>query len=110
MLFVILVDFQLKPGTAKQFRAIIDANAHASVRDEPGCLQFDVMEAEGEQGRILLYEVYTGRAAFDAHLKTEHFRIFSDASANMILRKLVTRCDLVCSGENVEASAGSERR
>ena len=107
MFFVILVDFQLKPGAEEEFRAIIDANAHASVRDEPGCLQFDVMEPEGEPGRILLYEVYTGRAAFDAHLKTEHFRVFSDASTDMILRKLVTRCDLVCSGENVAGSAGS---
>jgi autoinducer 2-degrading protein len=106
MLFVILVDFQLKPGMEKQFRALIDANADASVRDEPGCLQFDVLEPEGEAGRVLLYEIYCDRAAFEAHLKTGHFRIFNDASADMILRKHVTRCDLVCSGANVASSDG----
>ena len=74
MLFVILVDFQLKSGMEKQFRALIDANADASVRDEPGCLQFDVLEPEGEAGRVLLYEIYCDRAAFEAHLKTGHFR------------------------------------
>ena len=106
MLFVIFVDFQLKPGTEKQFRALIDANADASVRDEPGCLQFDVLEPEGEAGRVLLYEIYRDRAAFEAHLKTGHFRIFNDASADMILRKNVARCDLVCSGGNVAGRTG----
>jgi Antibiotic biosynthesis monooxygenase len=48
MLFAILVEFHLKEGTRSQFRRLIDANADASVRNEPGCLQFDVLEPEGE--------------------------------------------------------------
>ena len=107
MLFVILVDFQLKPGVEKQFRALIDANADASIRDEPGCLQFDVLEPEGEAGRVLLYEIYSDRAAFDAHLKTGHFQLFNDGSADLVLSKQVTRCDLVCSGANVAGGLGS---
>ena len=106
MLFVVVVEFQLKPGMRAQFRALIDANADASVRDEPGCLQFDVMEAEGETGHVLLYEIYTDRAAFESHLKTGHFRLFNDESADMILRKDVKRYDLVCSGANVANRAG----
>jgi (4S)-4-hydroxy-5-phosphonooxypentane-2,3-dione isomerase len=104
MLFVIVVDFQLKPGTEKQFRGLIDANADASVRNEPGCLQFDVLEPEGEEGRVLLYEIYTDRAAFDAHLKTQHFHVFNSASESLYLRKSVIRCDLVCSGANAAAN------
>ena len=46
------------------------------------------------------------RAAFEAHLKTGHFRVFNDASADMILRKHVTRCDLACSGANVASRMG----
>ncbi len=104
MLFVVVVDFQLKPGMGKQFRALIDVNADASVRDEPGCLQFDVLEPEGEEGRVLLYEIYADQAAFDAHLKTEHFHVFNSASESLYLRKSVIRCDLVCSGANVAAT------
>ena len=42
-------------------------------RDEPGCRRFDVVEPPGEADRILLYEIYDDRAAFEAHLKTPHF-------------------------------------
>jgi autoinducer 2-degrading protein len=101
MLFVILVDFQLKPGSRLEFRRMIDENADASVRTEPGCLQFDVLEPEGEGDRVLLYEIYSDRAAFDAHLRTEHFRVFAGVSENLILQKTVTRCNLVFSGADV---------
>jgi autoinducer 2-degrading protein len=104
MLFVILVDFQLKPGARPEFRRLIDENADASVRTEPGCLQFDVLEPEDEGDRVLLYEIYSDKAAFDAHLRTEHFRIFAGASEALIQQKKVTRCNLVFSGANVASS------
>ena len=104
MLFVILVDFHLKPGVQSQFRRLIDANADASVRTEPGCLQFDVLEPEGEADRLLLYELYTGRAAFDAHRQTGHFRIFAEASESLILQKKVVRSDLAFSGADVAST------
>lgn len=101
MLFVILVDFHLKPGAGSEFRRMIDENADASVKTEPGCLQFDVLEPEGEGERVLLYEIYSDRAAFDAHLRTEHFRVFAGASESLILQKTVTRCNLAFSGADV---------
>ena len=60
--FVIIVDFKLKPGARATFRKLIDANAATSVRDEPGCRRFDVLEPEGEDDRIVLYEIYDHRA------------------------------------------------
>jgi quinol monooxygenase YgiN len=104
MLFVVVVEFQLKQGTRSQFRGLIDANADASVRNEPGCLQFDVLEPEGEGDRVLLYEIYSDKAAFEAHLQTEHFHVFNRASESLCLRKSVTRCGLVFSGANVVSS------
>jgi len=104
MLFVVVVDLQLKPGTRSQFRGLIDANADASVKNEPGCLQFDVLEPEDESDRVLLYEIYSDQAAFDAHRQTEHFHIFNRASESLCLGKSVTRCGLVFSGANVVSS------
>lgn len=104
MLFVIFVDFQLKPGVRSQFRRLIDENADASVRTEPGCLQFDVLEPEGEADRLLLYEIYSDRAAFEAHRQTGHFRIFADASESLVLQKKVVRSDLAFSGAGVASN------
>ena len=96
--FVIMVDFRLKPGVQGEFRLLMDENARASVRDEPGCRRFDVVEPRGEPGRILLYEIYDDEAAFDAHCRSEHFARFDAESAALVETKIVIRGDLVCEG------------
>jgi quinol monooxygenase YgiN len=96
--YVIIVDFKLKPGMRAKFRKLIDANADASVREEPGCQRFDVLEPAGEDDRIVLYEIYDHRAALDAHIATEHYKIFDKASTGMVAEKSVTAYALVCEG------------
>ena len=96
--FVILVDFRLKAGSKAAFRRLIDENALASCRDEPGCRRFDVLETAGDADRILLYEIYDDRAAFDAHMRTRHFALFNEASAALVADKKVMEWNLVCEG------------
>ena len=96
--FVIVVDFRLKPGTRQAFRRLIDSNAKASCRNEPGCRHFDVLEPADDADRILLYEIYDNRGAFDVHLKTAHYADFDAASRSMIAEKAVTECALVYAG------------
>jgi autoinducer 2-degrading protein len=96
--FVIAVDFRIKPGQMAAFRKLIDENAKASVRDEKGCSRFDVCADRKDPNRILLYEIYDDRAAFDLHLKTRHFALFNDASAPLVAEKTVSELDLACEG------------
>jgi quinol monooxygenase YgiN len=96
--FVIVVDFRLKPGATAAFRRLIDENARASCRDEPGCRRFDVLGSPAESERIVLYEIYSDRAAFDAHIKTRHFARFNEESAALVAAKTVMEFDLVCEG------------
>ena len=94
--YVILVDFRLALGARAAFRRAIDANALASCNLEPGCRRFDVLEPEGEPDRIILYEIYDSREAFDEHLKTPHLAKFEAQSAGLVREKIVTACSLVC--------------
>ena len=96
--FVIVVEFKIKPGEMQNFRRLIDDNARASVRDEPGCSRFDVLANRKDVNSILLYEIYDDRAAFDAHLKTPHFAVFNGKSADLVADKTIFECDLVCDG------------
>ena len=93
-----MVDFRLKPHCQTEFRRLIDENARISVRDEPGCRQFDVLEPKNEKDRVVLYEIYDDRAAFELHLKSAHFASFNSASAPLVVEKIVTDCELVCAG------------
>jgi quinol monooxygenase YgiN len=96
--FVVIVDFRLKSGALAEFRPMIDANARASVRDEPGCRRFDVVESRGEPDRVLLYEIYDDEASFNQHCRTAHFLSFDSDSARFVAEKLVVQGDLVCEG------------
>jgi len=98
--YVVMVDFRVKPGALAAFRRMIDENARASVRLEPGCRRFDVVEPEGEDDCVLLYEIYDDRAAFEAHMRASHFLAFDAESAPLVTAKKVTTGILVC-----EASA-----
>jgi quinol monooxygenase YgiN len=96
--YVIIVDFKLKPGGMEDFRRLIDANARDSCWTEPGCRRFDVCVPNGESDRVLLYEIYEDRAAFDAHLKTAHFDVFNRESTPLIASKTVAEYSLACEG------------
>lgn len=96
--FAVWVDFKLKPGARPVFRELVDANAKASVKSEPGCLRFDVLEPEGEADRVLLYEIYSDKAAFRTHTDTAHYALFDKASADLCISKSIIKGALVCEG------------
>ncbi len=87
-MYVVLVTFDVKPEAWEAFLPLMAENARASLHAEPGCLQFDVCR-DPDAPRVVLYEVYTDRAAFDAHLATAHFKAFDAAVAPMIAAKQV---------------------
>ena len=98
--FAITVDFTLKPGALASFRKLIDKNAQDSCALEPGCRRFDVLVPTETDDKVFLYEIYADRAAFDAHLKTQHFDVFNRQSQALVLAKNVVQYTVVCEGSH----------
>ncbi len=94
--FAITVDFELVQGAREEFLRLVEENAAASMRDEPGCSRFDVLTYRdpAHSDRVFLYEIYEDRAAFDAHVRTAHFAAFDAATRTMVRRKTVLEFDL----------------
>ena len=86
-MYVVTVEFEIKPEKLDDFRAQMIANARASREREPGCRQFDVCADPAKPALIFLYEVYDDRAAFDAHLASSHFREFAAATGAMVRQR-----------------------
>lgn len=103
---VVLVDFRLKPGSSRAFAALIEANARASVADEPGCRRFDIATTADDEDRVFLYEIYDDRAAFDHHVTTPHYAKFKGGSEALISTSSVHVLDL---RENCKPSVGASR-
>ncbi len=72
-MFSLVVQMAVRPERREEFLAGMTANAEASVRDEPGCLRFDVSSVAADPNRFFLYEIYTDADAFEAHKASPHF-------------------------------------
>lgn len=88
-MYVVTVEFRIKPDCVAAFREQMIANAQASRRNEPGCLQFDVCSDPAVPAFIFLYEIYADRAAFDVHLASDHFKAFDRAVLPLVAAKTV---------------------
>jgi autoinducer 2-degrading protein len=80
----IFVSFRVKPEMRKRFLAAAGDDSMCSVRDEPGCSRFDVLEDRQEANRFHFYEIYEDDAAFQAHMETPHYARWRDASPDFM--------------------------
>lgn len=88
-MIAVCVTFDLKPGHSEAFMTLMQAQAKNSLGLEPGCHHFDVCTRGDVDDQVFLYELYTDRAAFNAHLASEHFLTFDAAVSDMIAGKSV---------------------
>lgn len=89
-MFVVVVEFSLRAGRSKAFRERVRRQAEDSLELESDCRVFDVCIDPERENFVLLYEVYTNRAAFDAHLASAHFAAFDAEVRDWIDDKRVT--------------------
>lgn len=77
-MYVIAVTIYVKPEFVEQFKAATYDNAH-NTRKEPGNLRFDVLQAEDDPAKFMLYEAYKSKDDFPRHQQTEHYARWKDA-------------------------------
>ncbi len=90
--FAVTVEFRLRPGATARFTALVLENAAASLLEEDKCRRFDVLappQGNGGDDLVFLYEIYDDRAAFAAHLDSRHFKVFDQATRDLVLTKTV---------------------
>lgn len=88
-MYIVAVEFTVKAGQVAAFMPLMVANAQTSRERESDCRQFDVCADPARPEMVFLYEVYDDRAAFDAHLASEHFKEFDRNVAPMLAGKAV---------------------
>lgn len=77
-MYVVSVTVFVKPEFVQQFiEATIDNASNG--RKEPGNLRFDVLQAEDDPTRFLLYEVYKQKEDFATHQQQPHYFRWRDA-------------------------------
>ena len=87
MIYVVAT-FRIRPGALEPFveaaYLLIDA-----ARREPGCLYYDLHASVTEPDRMMCYEQWSDRAAFDRHSATPHMTTFVAATKDFVLTSRV---------------------
>ena len=103
-MFSLVVQMEVRPGRREEFLAGMAANAEAAVRDEPGCLRFDVCAVDGDENRFLLYELYTDAEAFAAHKASPHFAQWRAIAEQVLVGQVNTPGELLVTHTSEESA------
>ena len=76
--FVVIAELSVPAEHKQDFLDLCRLDADGSVRDEPGCRQFDVLTFDEEPESVVLFEVYDDADAFAAHQKTPHYARYAE--------------------------------
>jgi autoinducer 2-degrading protein len=80
-MYVVSVTVYVRPEQVEAFIAATLDNAR-STRGERGNVRFDVLRAEDDPNRFLLYEAYHSKDDFARHQQTEHYLRWKAAVAD----------------------------
>ena len=83
-MIALFVSLKVKPERRDQFLAAAEDDSTCSVRDEPGCTRFDVLQDADDENHFYFYEVYQDDAAFQAHTLASHYARWRAAAAEVL--------------------------
>lgn len=89
--FVVIAEFPVKPDQVAAFLELAHEDLRQSLANEPGCHQFDVLRADNDDLLIVLHEVYTDRAAFEAHIQMPHYAPFKKGTTPLLASEPIVR-------------------
>lgn len=87
-----------KPGMEAEFEKQMTAQAKRCLANEPGCLQFDVVQDPKVLTRFVMLEVYKDDDAIKAHTESQHFKDFRAVSSELLADRKIEVYHMVSDG------------
>jgi autoinducer 2-degrading protein len=88
-LYINAVSIDVAPGQIENYLAAIKEVGTATIKTEPGCSEFDITVSQKDPNHLFIFEVYDNSAAFDTHLKTDHYRKYAATAKDIVAKREV---------------------
>jgi quinol monooxygenase YgiN len=88
-----------KPGKEAEFQDKMTAQAKRCLANEPGCLQFDVVQDPKNPTRFVMLEVYKDDAAIQAHQDSQHYKDFRPIVGELVADRKIEILSMVSDGK-----------
>jgi quinol monooxygenase YgiN len=83
-LMVRIAEIEIDSAYLEEYKAILEEEAAASVKLEPGVIAIFPMYAKESPSLVRILEIYASQAAYEQHLKTPHFQKYKTTTLNMV--------------------------
>ncbi|KAA3440911.1 antibiotic biosynthesis monooxygenase [Rufibacter hautae] len=79
-----LSELEIDSKYLDEYNKILQEEAEASVRLEPGVISIFPMSLKEAPNQIRIVEIYANKAAYESHLKTPHFQKYKTTTLKMV--------------------------
>ncbi|HCY63258.1 MAG TPA: antibiotic biosynthesis monooxygenase [Oxalobacteraceae bacterium] len=83
-MMVRISEIQVDPNCLEQYKSILNEEAEASLRLEPGVIAIFPMYQRENANEFRILEMYANREAYESHLKTPHFQKYKSTTLHMV--------------------------
>ncbi|WP_322047334.1 putative quinol monooxygenase [Paraburkholderia sp. J67] len=83
-MLVRISEIEIFPQHLQEYRNILNEEAEASVRLEPGVLCIFPSVQSDNPAQITILEIYASRDAYDSHIKSPHFEKYKTSTLAMV--------------------------
>ncbi len=91
----IFVELEAKPESFEAFRAAMLRHAALSLKEDPGCRQFDIFVPQELPNTLMVYEIYDDEASFQGHAQSKHTAAHGAATRAMVARRRLVKAQVV---------------
>ena len=91
----IFVELQARPEAFDAFRAAMRKHAALSLKEDPGCRQFDILVPQDAPHTLMLYEVYDDEACFQGHAKSKHTAAHQAATRDLVVSRRLVKAEIL---------------
>jgi quinol monooxygenase YgiN len=83
-MLVRISEIEIHRDSLPVYKAILEEEAEASVRLEPGVISIFPMYVQKDSTQIRILEIYASREAYQSHLKSPHFQKYKSTTLSMV--------------------------
>jgi quinol monooxygenase YgiN len=91
-----IAELEIDPAQLDRYTAAVKEEMEISVRTEPGVLGIYSVAEKDNPSKLTFFEIYADDAAYQAHIRSPHFRKYYETTKAMITsRKLIETTPLL---------------
>lgn len=82
--YVQMAEIEVDPAQLEAYRGAVQEQIDAAIRKEPGVLVLYAVSEKDTPTNVKVFEIYRNRAAYEAHLASDHFKKYKATVEKMV--------------------------